>query len=344
MNTVAPTGCSIRGRVWRGGESQPDFDFDRISDYLTEPDTLAWVDMCEPDHDALCELADELNLSHWAVEDAIAPSERVKATIYPAFTFFTVYAVDMAAPATDPDPSEITTLLTRHRISAFVLTNVLVTVRLAPPFDIEKVSQRWDELGTQRFGVAGLVHGLLDVVVDGQFDAVQVLDDCIEGLEDELFEPSPRGTPGRRTFQRRSFQLRKDLVHLRRVVLPMREVVGAIQHRRPDTQHPPDLDPLFIDLYDHVLRVSEWTESLRDMVTTVFETNLSLQDARLNTVMKKLTGWAAIVAVPTAITGFYGQNVPYPGYELHWGFVVSTGITVVLVLVLYVMFKLRDWL
>ena len=93
-----------------------------------------------------------------------------------------------------------------------------------------------------------------------------------------------------------------------------------------------------------MLRVSEWTESLRDMVTTVFETNLSLQDARLNTVMKKLTGWAAIVAVPTAITGFYGQNVPYPGYGLHWGFVVSTAITAVLVVILYIMFKRRDWL
>ena len=188
------------------------------------------------------------------------------------------------------------------------------------------------------------MHGLLDVVVDGQFDAVQVLDDCIEGLEDELFDPPSRANKQRRTFQRRSFQLRKDLVQLRRVVLPMREVVGAIQHRRHDNHHAPELDPLYLDLYDHVLRVSEWTESLRDMVTTVFETNLSLQDARLNTVMKKLTGWAAIVAVPTAITGFYGQNVPYPGYGLHWGFVVSSVITAALVVILYVMFKRRDWL
>ena len=93
----------------------------------------------------------------------------------------------------------------------------------------------------------------------------------------------------------------------------MREVVTAIQNRRLDAKISPELDPLYADLYDHVLRASEWTESLRDMVTTVFETNLSLQDARLNTVMKKLTGWAAIIAVPTAVTGFYGQNVPYPG-------------------------------
>lgn len=86
------------------------------------------------------------------------------------------------------------------------------------------------------------------------------------------------------------------------------------------------------------------TESLRDLVSTVFETHLSLQDARLNTVMKKLTGWAAIIAVPTAITGFYGQNVPYPGFSAPWGFVVITTLIASLVTALYVMFKRRDWL
>jgi len=341
MDAVTPSGCSVRGRVWRNGESQPDFDFDQISQYLAEPQTLVWVDLADPDHEALSELAAELDLSLWAVEDAVAPSERVKATIYPAFTFFTVYAVDM----TVPDPTaEPTTSLMRHRISAFVLPNALVTVRLSPAFDMSAVSERWDELSTPQYGVAGLVHGLLDVVVDGHFDAVQTLDDCIEGLEDELFDPPSRANNQRRMFQRRSFQLRKDLVHLRRVVLPMREVVGAIQHRRHENHHAPELDPLYIDLYDHVLRVSEWTESLRDMVTTVFETNLSLQDARLNNVMKKLTGWAAIVAVPTAITGFYGQNVPFPGYDTRVGFLVSAALMVVMVTVLYIMFRRRDWL
>jgi magnesium transporter len=80
------------------------------------------------------------------------------------------------------------------------------------------------------------------------------------------------------------------------------------------------------------------------MITTVFETNLSLQDARLNTVMKKLTGWAAIIAVPTAVTGFYGQNVEYPGINTVGGFVVSSVLIVVMVAWLYVMFRKRDWL
>ena len=93
-----------------------------------------------------------------------------------------------------------------------------------------------------------------------------------------------------------------------------------------------------------MLRVSEWTESLRDMVTTVFDTNLSLQDARLNTVMKKLTSWAAIIAVPTAITGYFGQNVPYPGFGKEWGFVLSVVVMIVIAVTLYVSFKRRDWL
>ncbi len=145
-------------------------------------------------------------------------------------------------------------------------------------------------------------------------------------------------------MQRKTFRMRKDLVELRRVVLPMREVVNSIQHRGWTPRPRRSSIRLYADLYDHVLRVSEWTESLRDMVTTVFETNLSLQDARLNMVMKKLTGWAAIIAVPTAITGFYGQNVTYPGIETVGGFVTSTALIVVLVLLLYWMFKRRDWL
>jgi magnesium transporter len=337
---MAPTGCSIRGRVWRAGRPQDDFSFDNISDYIAADDTLFWVDMYDPDHEALSALADELGLNIWAVEDAVAPSERVKATVYGSHTFFTVYAVDIVEQDQDGIPQS---LLTKHRISAFVLPHGLVTVRLKPDWDIDSVSQRWDELGGQQYGVGALVHGLLDVVVDGHFDAIQILDDSIEDIEDELFDP-PSQKSGKPNLQRRTFTLRKDLVSLRRVVLPMREVVNAIQHHRLDANKAPELDPLYVDLYDHVLRVSEWTESVRDMVTTVFETNLSLQDARLNTVMKKLTGWAAIIAVPTAITGFYGQNVPYPGYNLHWGFVASSVLMIVIVVGLYVSFRRRDWL
>jgi magnesium transporter len=331
----------VRGRVWRSGEPVDGFTFSTISDCLADDDTLVWADIYDPDHDVLTALAEELGLNFWAVEDATAPKERAKATVYRTHTFFTVYAVQTLTPDDDT-----TATLVRHRISAFVLPRGLITVRLPPiagddpGFGMDEVSQRFDELGGQQYGVGALVHGLLDVVVDGHFDAVQSLDDGIESLEDELFaDDGPRGG-----LQRRTFRYRKDLVELRRVVLPMREVVSAIKSRRLDAKTSPELNPLYDDLYDHVLRASEWTESLRDMVTTVFETNLSLQDARLNTVMKKLTGWAAIIAVPTAVTGFYGQNVEYPGINTVVGFIASSVVIVVVVALLFVMFRKRDWL
>lgn len=325
----------VRGRVWCDGKPQEDFDFSSISDYLVADDTLVWCDIYDPDASTLADLANEIGLNRWAVEDAVGEAERTKAVVYRTHTFFTVYAVSCAEPADESDSR-----LDVHRISGFVLPQGLITVRLSPWYDIDTVSQRFDQLGGQEYGVGSLVHGLLDVVVDEHFTAVQSLDDAIESLEDDLFADN---TP-RRGLQRKTFRLRKDLVELRRVVLPMREVVSSIQHRRLDAKTAPELDPIYADLYDHVLRVSEWTESLRDMVTTVFETNLSLQDARLNQVMKKLTGWAAIIAVPTAVTGFYGQNVAYPGIGTTGGFIASTVLIVSLVVLLYTVFKRRDWL
>jgi len=104
------------------------------------------------------------------------------------------------------------------------------------------------------------------------------------------------------------------------------------------------MGPYFQDVYDHVLRAMEWIESLRDLVSTILETNLTIQGNRQNAIMKKVTSWAAIIAVPTAVTGFYGMNVPYPGFARHSGFVTSMVLLVVLSGGLYLLFKRLDWL
>ena len=87
--------------------------------------------------------------------------------------------------------------------------------------------------------------------------------------------------------------------------------------RREHTAVDEALYPYFQDVYDHILRVSESTDALRDLVSTIVETNLSLRDYRQNQVMKKVTSWAAIVAVPTLVTGYYGMNVPFPARATH---------------------------
>lgn len=338
----------IRGQIWRHGEKVDGFDLSMISSCIDDADLLVWADLEAPTHETLSRLAAELDLNAFAVEDTIAASERVKTVTYAHHTFLMVYSVAMKNPdLPDDTPQDLrgtsmraSNLFDLHRISIFIKKNAIITVRPSPGFDMDEVVNRWSEIGGEQYGVGALVHGLLDVVVDGHFDAVQQIDDALEDVEGMLFDDR---IPGR-SLQRRTYDLRKDLVMLRRVILPMREVIAGIQRRRFENQAPAELDPHFSDLYDHALRAAEWTESLRDMVTTVFETNLSLADARLNTVMKKLTSWAGIVAVPTAITGFYGQNVPFPGFERPLGFYTSTTLIVVIVVGLYITFKRRDWL
>jgi len=202
------------------------------------------------------------------------------------------------------------------------------------------VVERWDASSDlAKFGVGYLLHGLLDYIVDGHFETVQAMDDTVESLEDDLFAPNPQSIE----VQRRSFELRKSLVKLRRIVIPMREVVNSLMRR--DLHVVSDqMMPYYQDVYDHVLRAADWTDSLRDLVTTILETNLTIQGNRMNIITKKVTSWAAIIAVPTFITGFYGMNVPYPGFSEKVGFLLSIAFMLVAGFVLYWVFKRKDWL
>lgn len=123
----------------------------------------------------------------------------------------------------------------------------------------------------------------------------------------------------------------------------MREVLNTLM-RREVALVPPEMVPHFQDLYDHVLRVTESTESLRDLVATVVETNLARQGNRLNITTRKLTSWAAIIAVPTAPTGYYSQNLPSPGFAQDSGAIASSAIIVALSGGLFVTFRRKRWL
>ena len=323
--------CPPRTRAWRDGKVVAEgFPVDQVSDHL-EAGELVWLDLCSPKGDDLGVIAEELNLHDLAIEDAVTRHQRSKLDRYDDHLFLSAYDVRL-----DMDSGQLKTA----EISAFVAPHALVTVRDDPEVDVDALLERWDsspDLAGQ--GVGFLLHGLLDLIVDRHFEAVQSLDDGIEELEDLLFDDKPKD----QQVQRRSFEMRKSLVTLRRVVLPMREVVNTLL-RRDLKVVDEKMAPYFQDVYDHVLRVTEWTESLRDLVTTILETNLTIQGNRLNLIMKKLTGWAAVIAVPTAITGFYGMNVPYPGFGREWGFITSIAVLLATAGAIWYAFKRRDWL
>jgi magnesium transporter len=276
-------------------------------------------------------LSEEFGLHPLAVEDAVHEHQRPKLDRYRSHLFLTAYGAQL-----DTGTFELAT----SEIAAFITTQALITVRKDDGLDIGAVVERWDASpDLAKFGVGYLVHGLLDYIVDGHFEAVQSLDDAVETLEDDLFAATPRDVD----VQRRSFQLRKSLVLLRRIVIPMRELVNSLMRRDLHVVSD-ELMPYYQDVYDHVLRAAEWTDSLRDLVTSILETNLTLQGNRLNIITKKVTSWAAIIAVPTLITGFYGMNVPYPGFSQQAGFATSAALMIVSGFVLYYVFRRNDWL
>ncbi len=321
-----------RTRLYRDGKlALEDFPVQDISEHVKDEDACVWLDYCAPTEAELETIVEELHLHPLAVEDAVNEHQRSKLDRYDSHLFMSAYIVRLDTESGQLHASEI---------GVFITSNALVTVRKDEGMAIDPVLARWDESEElAKHGVSFLLWGLLDDIVDGHFEAVQSLDAEIEALEDLLFDDAPRNTE----VQRRSFRLRKSLVLLRRLVLPMREVVNSLMRRDLHVVEE-EMVPYYQDVYDHVLRATEWTESLRDLVTTILETNLTIQGNRMNLVMKKVTSWAAIIAVPTAITGFYGQNLPYPGFAAHWGFWFSTALIVLLSSGLYWAFRRSDWI
>jgi magnesium transporter len=329
---VTPTKCQARTRLYRDGQLELEgFPVADISDHLNGAAVTIWLDLRDPDHDDLAVLSEEFGLHPLAVEDAVHERQRPKLDRYRSHLFLTAYGAKL-----DTGTGQLAT----SELAAFVTPRALITVRKDDGLDIGTVVDRWDASpDLAKFGVGYLLYGLLDHVVDGHFETVQSLDDCVDALEDDLFAADSKSID----VQRRSFELRKSLVLLRRIVIPMREVVNALMRRDLHVVGE-DLMPYYQDVYDHVLRAADWTDSLRDLVTTILETNLTIQGNRLGVITKKVTGWAAIIAVPTAITGYFGMNVPYPGFSEKAGFAASIAVMVVSGLVLYLIFKRKDWL
>jgi len=307
-----------------------DFPVTEVSEHLARPGVIVWVDLRTPHHEDLQLLATELGLHDLAVEDALGPHQRPKLDHYDTHLFVACQVLGLGASGE----------LRQTELDVFVDSRWLITVRKGDGFDLTPVVQRWDRAGSlAAHGVGFLLYALLDEIVDSYFDLVDRFDEYWDGVSEGLFADRPL-SPGE---QRMWFQMRRSLVRFHRLVVPMREIVSGLMRREQGTVGE-ELYPYFQDVYDHVLRITESIDSLRDLVGTIVETNLSLRDYRQNQVMKKVTSWAAILAVPTLVTGYYGMNVPFPGNGSLVGVVMSGALVVVLSAGLYVRFRRSDWL
>lgn len=320
----------MQTRVYRNGElAARDFPITDVSEQLAVEGSTVWVDLGPADTGQLGTLADELGLHRLAVRDALHQHPRPNFVRYPEHDFLAARSLHL-----DSDAS-----LTTRPVSVFITRDAMVTLH-DDDFDLSSVFDCWEtHCALSEHGAGFLLYGLLDYVVHSQYLVAQELDEALTGLEDTLFDGNPRDSD----VQRRSHQLRRSLVELRRFASPTREVLESLTDA---SEHliTPELGPYFRSVCDHAVRVTEWTDSLRDVVANLVATRVAMHDSRMNVISKKVTGWAALAAVPALVTGFYGINVPFPGAG-HWsGFIACVVIMAALVGGLYWLFRRNDWL
>lgn len=302
-----------------------------ISDHLNQSKSTMWIDFLEPTLEELSEIAQELDLHELAIEDSVHSLQRPKVDYYDSHFFITCHALSLDTQSGMLHPTEI---------NVFIKDNCIITVRKNNRFDMDSVLRRWvNPSHRSDIDVSFMLYGLLDVVVDGYIDIVDKFDEYYDAIGQDIFEDIPLD----QVHQKEWFTMRRSLVKFHRMVVSQRESINRLLKREYDLVSV-DMHPYFQDIYDHIIRVSESADALRDLMTSIVEANISLRDYRQNQIVKQVTSWAAIVAVPTLITGYYGMNVPYPGSGATSGVIVSTLLMVLCPAWLYIIFKRKNWI
>jgi magnesium transporter len=321
-----------------GVEGHDDVPLDRLAEAVDPATSLLWVDCVEMTEDELTSLTTQLEISHIAAEDLRHGGQRTKLEHYR--DHFHVAVHDCVLDADDK-------LVTRE-IDLVFGDGWLLSVRQPSddpqgpsPFGIDAVTQRFEvERTTEKDKDEGfLVWAFLDVIVDRYFDVNERFDDRLDKVEEIVFSTT-RGDD----IPKEVFDLRRSMVQFRRVVAPLREVLAAMLRREADCLSDAAIAYLQ-DVYDHVLRVSDWIESQRDLLTGLLEADLAVVSNRMNQVMKRMTSWGAILLGSTLVAGIYGMNFTHMP-ELNWtfGYPAAIGTMLLLTIVLYTWFKRRDWL
>jgi magnesium transporter len=321
----------VHTRMYREGTPvEEGFPLAGVTEHLRRPDTTVWIDLCDPSEEQLDDLAQRLTLHELAVEDVLS-RQRPKLVRYDTHLFLSCHAAWVDRDAGRLDEAEVDVLIGGRW---------LVTVRSTPTFPIEPVLERWDRSpDLAASGVDFLLYGLLDVVVDTYSDATGALDEFYELLSESMFGEQ-RLAP---LEQRQWFDMTRAMFRLHRLVVPTRDVCGSLV-RREHGLVTEKLTPYFQDVHDHVIGLIADLDSLREIASTIMETEVSLRDHRQNRVMKQVSSWAAIIAIPTLVTGYFGMNVPYPGSGEAVGVVTATGIMIVACIGLYHVFRRNQWL
>ncbi len=297
--------------AYAGGRRVGDVLIPDISEALKEPDRFVWIGLHEPDTELLREIQQEFGLHDLAVEDALAAHQRPKLERY-GDSLFVVLRTARLAPGADG--------VELGETHIFVGPRYVVTVRHGASAPLAEVRARCEATPALLAKGPGFVARL-------------------EALEAAIFHERFSAETTERIYR-----LKRDLLEVKRAVSPLVDVCTRLM--RPDVLLiPEDTRVYFRDVYDHAIRLTEMVDMLRELLTTALEANLSLVSVAQNEAMKRLAGWAAIIAVPTMVAGVYGMNFKFmPELDWPFGYPLAVGVMLGAGAYLYYRFKRSGWL
>jgi len=315
--------------AYRNGQRAGDISVEQISDVLKQDGTFVWVGLHEPDDALLRKIQSQLGLHDLAVEDARSAHQRPKLEGYGDSLFVVLHTAMWWDDA-----------LHLGETHAFVGRRFLVTVRHGPSLSYARVRERCEASPARLAGGAGYtLYALMDFVVDNYAPIVEHFGHRLEVLEREIFTD---------TFSREAieklYDLKRELLQLRGAAAPLLDVCNELMHLHTDIV-PKDSRVYFRDIHDHVKRIVESLDGMREMVTAAMQVHLSLASVGQNEVVKRLAGWGAILAIPTMVFSLYGMNFRHMP-ELQWtiGYPLVVGAVAVGCVWLYHRLRRVGWL
>jgi magnesium transporter len=298
---------------------------------LASRDEFVWLGLLEPSEELLQQVQRQLHLHDLAIEDAHSAHQRPKLEQYKDCLFVVLRTVQRPSPTADLEFGET---------HVFVGRNYLVTVRHGSMRSHIGLRTRLEAAPALLAKGPGFVlYALMDFIVDQYFPVVEGLEEKFEDLEEQIF-----GEHCSRETTRGIYHLRRDLVALKRTILPLVDVCNRLMKFDVEMV-PADTHPYFRDIHDHLLRLNEMIDSLRELLGTALEANASLISEQHTVQTKRLAAWAAIIAVPTMVAGIYGMNFQdMPELRWSFGYPVTLGLMVTACVGLYVGFRRSGWL
>jgi magnesium transporter len=301
-------------------------DLDKI---ITDEQTTVWVDVIDATPEEIAHVGKKFEFHPLALEDVERGGQRPKIDQYDGYQFIVFYAI-----TTEFDRCK------SHEVNIFVGKHFMVSFHDSALPVVTDTAERWHSnvatLGNR--GTGFLLYSLLDSLVDGYFPVIDDIAERAETLEESII------LQGQPALQAEILRLRRELLMIRRVVGPERDVMNILVRQDPPLYGRKEI-AYFQDVYDHLLRIADSVDIYRDMLSSVLDANLSMVSYTLNVVVKRLTSYSIILMSISIIAGVYGMNFMYMP-ELNWqfGYPFALGLMVVIATVEVSIFRRVGWL